>query len=62
MSDDDINPPAPTPKPAPVAAPPPPGMMDLEAARFWAGRSTNRKNRPAFAKMGMNDDLPIDYL
>jgi hypothetical protein len=52
--------PALIPEPAPAAAQPPPGMMDLKAARFWAGRDPDRKNRPAYSKMGMGDDLPID--
>jgi hypothetical protein len=47
------SPPAPTP-PAPAAEHPPPGMMDLEAARYWAGRGPRRRNRPPYSLKAMD--------
>jgi hypothetical protein len=53
----------PEPKPAqapPAAAPgqsPPPGMIDLEAARYWAGRGPRgqpRRFRPPYALKAMD--------
>lgn len=45
----------PTPEAPAAEQPLPKGMMDLEAARFWAGRGPARKNRPAYAIMGGDD-------
>lgn len=43
-----------TPTP-PAAGQPPKGMMDLEAARFWAGRGPRaRRNRPPYALGAMD--------
>lgn len=51
-----ITPAAPTERQSPVPEHTPPGMMDLEAARYWAGRSPrNRKrNRPAYSLKAMD--------
>ena len=49
-----------TPTPlAPATEQPPKGMMDLEAARFWAGRGPGgqpRRTRPPFALKAMDMD------
>jgi hypothetical protein len=40
---------------APEAAQPPPGQMDLDAARYWAGRGPKRKNRPPYSLRALDD-------
>jgi hypothetical protein len=63
MSDEKHLPPAPEPAPPPPAAMtapghPPPGQMDLEAARYWAGRGPAgqlRRHRFPYSIMGMGD-------
>jgi hypothetical protein len=43
-------PPSPLVPAAPDAAPPP-GMLDMERVRYWAGRGSRRRLRPATALM-----------
>jgi hypothetical protein len=46
------------PAPSAPGQPPPPGQMDLQAARFWAGRGPGgalRRNRPKYSITGDAD-------
>jgi hypothetical protein len=64
MSDDKsiLQTPIPDPKPSAATAPatpeqPPPGMLDMDKVRYWAGRGPHaRRNRPAYSIMGNSDD------
>jgi hypothetical protein len=63
MSDDKSIPQAPTPEPTPPAATPgqpPPGMLDMEKVRYWAGRGPNRRSRPAYSITGGSDYIDFN--